>query len=140
MKAISDLSKLNRHISIQFKIMGMIITLLIALALWINWEVRDKVSSLLEKQMIERAIVTANNVSYIIAEPVLTNNYYQLNNIIDEFIKADKSIRYYFILDKDGTLLLSSFNIGIPENLSEINKPVNTKTNVKEIIDKVRKQ
>ena len=134
MKLISDLIKLNRHISIQFKIMGMIITLLIALALWINWEVRDKVSSLLEKQMIERAIVTANNVSYIIAEPVLTNNYYDLNNIIDEFIKADKSIRYYFILDKNGTLQLSSFNIGIPENLSEINNPVNNKTNVEEII------
>ncbi|MFT9486470.1 MAG: ATP-binding protein [Tepidibacillus sp.] len=133
MKVISDLIKLNRHISIQFKIMGMIITLIIALALWINWEVRDKVSSLLEKQMIERAIVTSNNVSYIIAEPVLTNNFYQLNNIIDEFIKADKSIRYYFILDKDGTLLLSSFTVGIPENLVEINSPVNNKANVKEI-------
>lgn len=83
MKKILNLDKLNRHISIQFKIMGMIITLIIALAFWINWEVSDKVSSLLEDQMVERAVVTANNVSYIIAEPVLTNNFYELNNIID---------------------------------------------------------
>jgi|GEM_PF-2343335 len=133
MKAISDLIKLNRHISIQSKIMGMVILLIITLALWINWEVRSKVGSLLEKQIVEHALVTSNNASYMITEPVLTNNIYQLNSIIDKMIKEDQSIRYYFIMDKNGRLLLSSFSNGVPENLREINKPFNSETNLKEL-------
>lgn len=123
MKLINKLMSLNSYTSIQAKIMGIVIFLILVLAFGINYEVRAKTSSLLEKQLIQHATSLTNNVAYMITEPVLTNNIFQLHSIMDKMVRQDPNVRYYFILNKEGNILLSSFSEGLPKDLVMKNSP-----------------
>lgn len=133
MKIIYNILRIHRHISIQAKILGIVIMLILFLASLINWEVREKTSSLLEKQLIQHGNTVSTNVAHMITEPILTNNIYQLNSIMEKLAKEDPNIRYYFILDKDNNLILSSFSTGVPKGLLEINHYEGNKSNLKEL-------
>lgn len=130
---LSKLFELNKNISIKAKIMGIIIFLILVLAFAINYEVRNKTSSLLEKQLIQHANSLTQNVAYMITEPVLTNNIFQLDSIMDKMVEQDPNVRYYFILDKEGNILLSSFSEGLPKGLIDENMPEGSEINLKEL-------
>jgi signal transduction histidine kinase len=76
---------------------------------------------LLEEQLLQHAKSLGANMAAIVAEPVLTNNVYELHKIIKQTLTDDIHTRYIFILDKDNRIMVSSFAGGLPKGLRAVN-------------------
>jgi PAS domain S-box-containing protein len=93
---------------------------LIAIPLaYLTWRAAAK--SLLAETR-KRGIVLSENLSVRVSDAMLSMDLLRLKNMVDELGKLD-DIVYAFILDRQGSVLVHSFNGGFPVALTDVNRP-----------------
>ncbi|MDZ7832635.1 MAG: ATP-binding protein [Desulfobacterales bacterium] len=68
----------------------------------------------------ERGKVLASNLAYRSEEPLLAMDFLRLKNLVDEVQKANPDLRYAFILDPAGRVLVHTFEQGFPVQLLDV--------------------
>ncbi|OEH85002.1 hypothetical protein BHU72_07385 [Desulfuribacillus stibiiarsenatis] len=128
-----ELIKLNRLLSIRIKFMGIVVLMVLLLGYSNHYVITKNLSNLIEEQLLQHARSLGENLSAIVADPVLTNNLYELHNIIDRTIRDDIHVRYIFILDTNNNIVVSSLPEQLPKGLREINETVNNEISIKRL-------
>lgn len=108
--------------SIRFKIMGMVLGLVLALGLTVSWQVRQGLATDLGEQLDERGIALARDLAARSTDLILTNNTFALYELVRDTVENNKDVRYAFLVDTGGRVLVHSFGPGFPADLLRVNR------------------
>jgi signal transduction histidine kinase len=110
--------------SVRIKIMGIVLALVSLLGFGTTWEVRTSMSARLTAQLEQRGVSIARDVAAHSTDLILINNTYALYELLRETLRNNADLRYAFILDVNGRVLVHSFEQGLPRGLAEKNTVV----------------
>jgi len=113
--------KLLGRVSIHTKFMGIILFLVILLGLWVNLQVRSTLFRTLSDQLDQQGVAIARDLAARSTDYIFTNNIFSLYELNKETIDNNNDIRYSFILDSSGRVLVHSFGKTLPKGLRDIN-------------------
>jgi signal transduction histidine kinase/HAMP domain-containing protein len=108
--------------SVRLKIMGIVLGLVLLLGFGITWQVRASMTTNLTAQLEERGISIARDLAAHATDYILINNTYALHELLDDSIQNNTDLRYAFILEPNGRVLVHSFSAGFPRGLAEQNR------------------
>ncbi len=108
--------------SVRLKIMGIVLGLVLLLGFGITWQVRASMTTNLTAQLEERGISIARDLAAHATDYILINNTYALHELLDDSIQNNTDLRYAFILEPNGRVLVHSFSVGFPRGLAEQNR------------------
>lgn len=120
-KKIVEFLKPWGKVSIHIKFMGIILTLVILLGLWVTLQIRSTLSVTLREQLDQQGIAIARDLATRSTDYVFTNNIFSLYELNQETLMNNTEIRYSFILDSSGRVLVHSFGKSLPKGLRSIN-------------------
>ncbi|MHB1126503.1 MAG: HAMP domain-containing protein [Bacillota bacterium] len=128
MRIKNDLPAINRvkvilyqKASIRGKIMGITLFLVLLLGLSLTWQVRITSLDTLQQQLEVEGASLARDVAARSIDYIFTNNVYALFALAKDTMANNNGVRYLFILDTEGEVLVQTFQKGIPEGLRQIN-------------------
>jgi len=110
--------------SVRVKIMGIVLTLVLLLGFGITWEVRASMTARLITQLEQRGISIARDLAAHSTDYILINNTFALHELLADMIRNNSDLRYAFILDPKGRVLVHTFDAGFPRGLAEKNAVV----------------
>ncbi|MDP2872316.1 MAG: HAMP domain-containing protein [Bacillota bacterium] len=110
-------SPISRWSSLRTKVTGIILALVVLLGLAIVLQTRYIMIPALEHQLQQRAISIARDMAARSADMVLTNDLFALHQLAMETSGLNDDVRYAFIVDRSGALLVHSFTEGFPAAL-----------------------
>jgi signal transduction histidine kinase len=110
--------------SVRAKIMGIVLGLVLLLGLVVTLEARLSMTTTLTAQLDERGISIARDLAARAADPILINNTYALHQLLQDTLLDNTDLRYAFILDTKGQVLVHSFDQGMPRGLAAQNNAV----------------
>lgn len=116
-----ELLKLFGKVNILSKIMGIVLALVILLGFWVNLQVQSTLSRTLSEQLDQQGIAIARDLAARSTDYIFTNNIFSLYELNKETINNNHDIRYAFILDSSGRVLVHSFGKSLPKGLRDIN-------------------
>jgi signal transduction histidine kinase len=108
--------------SVRAKIMGIVLGLVLLLGFGIIWQVRISMTAALTARLHERGVSIARDLAARSADLILINNTYALHELVQDTLSNNSDLRYVFLLDANGRVLVHSFANGIPRNLLEQNQ------------------
>jgi len=108
--------------SIRFKIMGMVLGLVLGLGLTVPWQVPQGLAANLGEQLDERGVALAHELAARSTDFILTNNTFALYELVRDTVESNKDVRYVFLLDHKGQVLVHSFGAGFPTDLLRVNR------------------
>lgn len=110
------------QVSITGKIIGISIGAVILLGVFTMLEVRTTLTETLTKQLEEKGISMGGDLAARSTDFMLTNNVYFLQELVNETVKNHQDIRYVFILDDRGNVVVHSFGEkGMNPKLASVN-------------------
>ena len=117
-------------VSIRTKIMGMIVGLTILLGLGITLQVRAAMHQTLSLELEHRGISIGRDLAARSTDPILIHDTFALYQLLRDTVTNNPDLRYAFILDENGQVLVHSFtqdgadpqNSGFPLDLLAINR------------------
>jgi signal transduction histidine kinase len=110
-------------VSVRAKITGIILGLVLLLAASVILVVRQSLYRAMTHELEARAISVAHDLASRSTDLILTNNLYALQQLILETQANHPDIRYIFISDPDGHVLVHTFGAGFPAGLTAANGP-----------------
>src|SRR5512139_1235139 len=108
-------------VGFRTKITVSIISILLLLAVGLSIVMNRLVSGVLLSESKVRGISSAVNLAARVGEPMLSIDFLQLKNIVDEAVQTNKDTAYAFVLDKDSSPLVHTFSGGFPVELRGVN-------------------
>lgn len=108
-------------VSVQTKIMGMVLGLTISLGLAVTLQVRGVMHETLLAELDNRGFSVASDLSGRAAALILDNNLYGLNNLLADTLRNHPDTRYAFVLDADGHVLAQTFTERTPVEVVAVN-------------------
>lgn len=108
--------------SVRVKIMGIVLGLVLLLGLGIIWQVRSSMLAALTARLHERGVSIARDLAARSADLILINNTYALHELVQDTLNNNRDLRYAFILDAEGRVLVHSFDNRFPRLLLEQNQ------------------
>jgi len=108
-------------VSVRVKIMGIILGFVLFLGLGVTYQVHQSMTAALLRQLEERGISIARDLSARSTDLVLTNNLFLLHELLRDTVENNHDIRYAFILDPYGSVLVHSFGKQVPPDLVAAN-------------------
>ncbi len=108
-------------VSIRTKILGMVIGVVLLLGLGVTLLVRSRLQSELGISLEARGIAIARDLSARSADLILTENTFALYQLIRDTLENNSDVRYAFVLDPTGHVLVHSFGQGVPPDLLSVN-------------------
>jgi signal transduction histidine kinase len=106
---------------VRIKMMGIVLALVLLLGFGIMWEVRASMTTALTTRLQERGVSIARDLAAHSTDLILINNTYALHELLNDTIQNNADLRYAFILDANGRVLVHSFEQGFPRNLADKN-------------------
>ena len=106
---------------IRTKIMGIVLGLVLLLGFGITWEVRVTMTAALTTRLEERGVSIVRDLAARSTDYILINNTYALHELLKDTLQNNSDLRYAFILDENGHVLVHSFDTGLPRGLAEEN-------------------
>jgi signal transduction histidine kinase len=85
------------------------------------WYVQNSVSSALEDQLEERGVALGTGMAARSSDLILTNNRVALYNLAKDTLNSNQDLRYVFVLDDAGSVLVHTLEGGFPTDLLEVN-------------------
>ncbi len=79
--------------------------------------------SILLDKLENRGISVARHLAANSINPILTEKYFELDMIAQDFMKREEDIEYIYIFDRRGNVLMHTFEGGFPSELKEVNRP-----------------
>ncbi len=107
--------------SVRVKMMGIVLGLVLVLGLGIVREVRSSMTAALIAQLDERGVSITRDLAAHATDLILINNTYALHELLNDTLQNNSDLRYAFILDENGRVLVHSFERGFPLGLAEKN-------------------
>ena len=102
---------------VRIKMMGIVLALVLLLGFGIMWEVQASMTTALTARLEERGVSIARDLAAHSTDLILINNTYALHELINDTIQNNSDLRYAFILDENGRVLVHSFDTGFPRAL-----------------------
>lgn len=108
-------------VSVRTKILGILLGLVLVLGLGITLDMRASLERVMTAELEARAISVANDLAIRSTDLILINDLYSLYQLLRDTQTNHPDIRYIFILDGEGNVLVHSFGPGFPLTLLEAN-------------------
>lgn len=118
---IRRLLELADSISIQFKIMGIVVGLVVLLGLGATYELRSRIAAALGRELDERAVSIARDLAARSSDLILTNNTYGLYELARDTLENNRDARYVLVIGEDGTPLVHTLGGALSQSLVEAN-------------------
>ena len=118
---IGRLLALADSVSVQIKIMGIVLGLVVLLGLGATLELRNRTAALLGRELDERAVSIARDLAARSSDLILTNNTYGLYELARDTLENNRDVRYVLVLDHNGAPLAHTFGAYPPAGLAEAN-------------------
>ncbi len=122
--------RLISAVSVRTKIMGMILGLTLVLGFGVTLLVRISMTRTLIREMDQRGISIGRDLAARGADPILIRDTFALYQLLRDTVANNPDLRYAFILDPEGQVLVHSFlgegrnpqTAGFPVALIEANR------------------
>jgi len=101
--------KLISAVSVRTKIMGMILGLTLVLGFGVTLLVRISMTRTLIQELDRRGISIGRDLAARSADPILIHDTYALYQLLRDTVANNPDLRYAFILDPSGQVLVHSF-------------------------------
>ena len=108
-------------VSVRTKIMGIVLSLVLLLGAGVTLQVRATMARTLSRELDQRAVSIARDLAARSTDLILTNNLYALHELLQDRVKNNDDLRYAFVLDVEGRVLVHSFGQGVPPGLLAVN-------------------
>jgi two-component system, NtrC family, sensor kinase len=89
-------------LTFRTKILLSIIAILLVFGLSLSFIISMYVSEALLLENRLRGVSKAVNLSARVIEPLLSMDFLELRNLVDEISKTDRDVAYAFVVDRDG--------------------------------------
>ncbi len=109
------------RVSVQAKIMGIVLGLVLFLGLGVTYQVREVMNRALIHQLEEQGISLTRDLAARSTDLILTNNLFALHELLRDTVENNNNIRYAFLLNARGQVLVHSFAGRFPAALATIN-------------------
>ncbi len=120
--AVIDKKQGTFDFSIRIKFTGIILFLIVLTVSWIIFQVRSSLMDAMSKQLELHGVSLATNIGAFAVDPVLTENHYELYQLIKTTMERDDSVRYIVIFNEQGEVLANSFGSSLPVGLVTLNR------------------
>lgn len=104
-------------VSIRVKIMGIVIGLVLMFFVPVTLLVRQGLTTALEHELEERGTAIALSLASRSQELILTDRLVALYTLAKETVKNNKDVLYAYVTDRQGAVLVHTFEGGMPEGL-----------------------
>ncbi|MBK7180463.1 MAG: HAMP domain-containing protein [Chloroflexi bacterium] len=108
-------------VSVRTKILGIVLALVLLLGVGITVQVRVVMQRALESWMEEQSVSVARDLAARATDFILVNDLFALHQLLDETQRNHPNVRYAFIADEEGHVLVHTFGDGFPEGLLTAN-------------------
>ncbi len=109
-------------VSVRVKILGMVLGLSLLLGAGAAWQVRNSLTYILQSQLENESISSARDLAARATDPILLNDLVGLQKLLLETQKNNPDVRYAFIVDKYGQVLVHTFGSVFPLQLLDANQ------------------
>jgi signal transduction histidine kinase len=110
--------------SIQVKIMGLAVGLVLLLGIGAMLETRAVLVSNVGAELDKRGTQLAHDLAARTADPLLTRNILQVHQALKDTLANNEDVRYVFIQDAQGRVLAHTFSDGFPTDLLKTTPPM----------------
>lgn len=108
-------------VSVRTKILGIILGLVLLLGFGTTLEVRFVSQRALLQRLDEQSVAVSRDLGARATDLILVNDVYGLHQLLAETQHNNPDVRYAFILDADGHVLVHTFGDGLPGGLVAAN-------------------
>jgi len=108
-------------VSVRTKIMGIVLGLVFLLGVGVTLQVRTVLTRTLSEELEQRGISIARNLAARSTDLILTNDLFGLHELLRDTVENNADLRYAFLLDTEGHVLVHSFTRGVPPDLLTVN-------------------
>lgn len=125
-KVLSFCLSLGRRltgVSVHVKITGMTAGIVLLLGIAVTLQVRARLASDLGRGLEERGIAITRDLAFRSTDLILTGNQFALYELIRDTLESNPDVRYVFVVDAEGQMLVHSFDVGVPPDLLRVNVP-----------------
>jgi len=110
-----------QSISIQNKILGLVIGLMLLLSTMFVWQMSRILTTNLRDQLDKRAVSVGSDVAARATNEILINNTYAVFDLIKNTLHNNEDVLYIFVVDPQGNVLTHTFEKGFPKDLLSVN-------------------
>ena len=93
------------------------VVIVVSLGVLIGLAVRSIIIDSMREEVTRQGLSIARNLSDRIADPLLLNDLYKINDAIGDVLKTEPDVEYVFVTGKDGALFAHTFDNGHPSDL-----------------------
>jgi len=104
-------------VSIRVKIVGIVVGVILMFGVPVTLVVRQGLTTALERELEERGIAIAVGLASRSQELVLTDRLVALYILAKETVRNNKDVLYAYVTDRQGGVLIHTFEGGMPEGL-----------------------
>jgi signal transduction histidine kinase len=108
-------------VSIRLKIMGIVLVLILILGLGVTFQIRSSLAETLTDELEKHGVSIARDLAARSTDLILTNNDFDLYQLLRSVAESKEDVRYAFIVGPDGNVLSHTFSSGFPAGLAEVN-------------------
>lgn len=108
-------------VSVRAKILGMVLGLTLLLGVGAAWQVRNSLTYILQSQLESESVSSARDLAARATDPILLNDLVSLQKLLTETQENNPDLRYAFIVDKYGQVLVHTFGPTFPLQLLDAN-------------------
>ncbi len=107
-------------VSIRVKIVGIVVGLILMFGVPVTLVVRQGLTAALERELEERGLALAVGLASRSQELVLTDRLVALYTLSKETVRNNKDVLYAYVTDRQGAVLIHTFEGGMPEGLLKL--------------------
>lgn len=108
-------------VSVRTKILGIVLGLVLLLGLGITLQVRSALANTLHHELEEQGVALGRDLAARSADPILVNDLFALHRLLQDTLTNNVDVRYAFIQDPEGRVLVHTFEGGFPRGLADAN-------------------
>ncbi len=108
-------------VSIRTKILGIVLGLVVLFGGVAIIQARNTLTASMTAQLEEQSVSISRDLAARSTDPILLNDLLRLHDLLDETIANNPNVRYAFLVDAHGQVIVNTFQGGFPPNLLSLN-------------------
>ncbi|WP_370573231.1 PAS domain S-box protein, partial [Methanomethylovorans sp.] len=120
---LTAISKVAKNKSIRTKLVLHFVTITLILGIFMGIYLNVVQSKTLHDELERSGVNLAMQLSESSINPMLTDNYVNLQWLVENVVATEKDVLYVFILDENRNVVAHTFRNGFPDQLQYINIP-----------------
>jgi signal transduction histidine kinase len=125
---VDRLVRLATGLSVRTKILGMVAAVVCTLGAALGFEARWRLERELASALQAQGAALAREIAARSADLVLTENAFGLHQLVSSVLESNADVRYVFVTDPRGRVLVHSFERGVPAGLLALGGPADRQT------------